>query len=152
MSAQEARRNGDPAHAHGLRFVIADDSAVMRFLLRSVIESQGMEVIGEAADGIAAVVLVLERGADVVLLDVDLPGLDGFAAAELIEWQQPRTRLLLHAEDPSEATCRRAEALSLPLIDRLDLTETILEIAESRTAGRSDRLLSARRGRIGGDS
>jgi chemotaxis response regulator CheB len=123
---------GRTATAHRLRFLVADHSPVMRVLLRSLIEGKGMVVAGEATDGIAAITAALELRPDVVLLDVDLPRLSGLAAAELICWQRPRTRLFLHAEDPTGSTRRRARASRLPLVDRLDLPETILQLAEGR--------------------
>ena len=64
---------------HG-RVLIADDQANSRELLRIVFEHHGCEV-SEASDGLEAVRLALATNPDLVLLDLELPGLDGYAAA-----------------------------------------------------------------------
>jgi DNA-binding response OmpR family regulator len=62
------------------RVLIADDQANSRELLRIVFEHHGYEV-SEASDGLEAVRLALATNPDLVLLDLELPGLDGYAAA-----------------------------------------------------------------------
>ncbi|WP_431979760.1 response regulator [Streptomyces qinglanensis] len=68
-----------------IRVVLADDQALLRSAFRVLVDSEpGMEVVGEAADGAEAVALVRERGADVVLMDIRMPGTDGLAATRAI--------------------------------------------------------------------
>jgi DNA-binding NarL/FixJ family response regulator len=62
--------------------VIVDDFADFRDMVRALLEAEGYEVIGEAADGEEAIAAVPRLRPDVVLLDVQLPGMDGFAVAE----------------------------------------------------------------------
>jgi CheY-like chemotaxis protein len=126
----EWQERANPAGRDRPRAVVADRNALMRTLQRAFLEHRELEVVGEAEDGIGAVTLALGLRADLLLLEVDLPGLDGFAAAELIGWQQPQTRLLLHTENPTAAARGRAAALGMPLIDRLDLPEAIGQIAD----------------------
>lgn len=65
-----------------IRVVIADDQSLVRTGLRTVLEVEpDIEVVGEAADGAQAVELCQARQADVVLMDVRMPRLDGLAAA-----------------------------------------------------------------------
>ena len=59
--------------------VIADDHPSFRASARATLEAEGFEVIGEAEDGAGALAAVRELSPDVVLLDVQLPDLDGFA-------------------------------------------------------------------------
>ena len=61
--------------------LIIDDEAPIRLLCRVNLEAEGMEVV-EAADGQAGLEAARERIPDVVLLDVMMPGLDGWAVAE----------------------------------------------------------------------
>ncbi|GEB53940.1 MULTISPECIES: response regulator [Streptomyces] len=68
-----------------IRVVLADDQALLRSAFRVLVESEpDMEVVGEAADGDEAVALVRERGADVVLMDIRMPGSDGLEATRAI--------------------------------------------------------------------
>lgn len=59
-----------------------DDHAAFRASARALLESEGFDVVGEAADGESALRAVTAFHPDVVLLDIALPGLDGFAVAE----------------------------------------------------------------------
>jgi DNA-binding NarL/FixJ family response regulator len=64
-----------------IRILIADDQAVVRSGFRAILEDEpDLEVIGDAADGVAAVELARRRKADVVLMDIRMPRLDGLEA------------------------------------------------------------------------
>lgn len=68
-----------------MRVVIADDEPLARALLRTLLEEQdGVEVVGEAADGEAAVAAVRAAAPDLVFLDIDMPHRNGLHAAEAI--------------------------------------------------------------------
>jgi DNA-binding NarL/FixJ family response regulator len=62
--------------------LIVDDHAGFRASARALLEADGFDVIGEAADGESAVEQARRLHPQVVLLDVQLPGMDGFAVAE----------------------------------------------------------------------
>ena len=68
------------ASADRIRVVVSDDHPVVRQGLRSFLEAQGFAVVGEAADGAAAVRLVAETRPDVLLTDLVMPGMDGIEA------------------------------------------------------------------------
>ncbi|MEU9246266.1 response regulator transcription factor [Streptomyces shenzhenensis] len=68
-----------------IRVLLADDQALLRSAFRVLVDSESdMEVVGEASDGAEAVRLTREREADVVLMDIRMPGTDGLAATRLI--------------------------------------------------------------------
>ena len=76
--------------------VLADDEAIMRAGLRMLISDEpDMEVVGEAADGAAAIRLAGQLEPDVVLMDARMPGLDGIGAARLIAERHPAVRVLV---------------------------------------------------------
>lgn len=68
-----------------LRILVADDQALVRAGFRLVLEAQeGLDVVGEAGDGDAAVQAVHELRPDVVLMDIRMPGSDGISATRII--------------------------------------------------------------------
>lgn len=67
-----------------MRLVIADDHALFRDSLRSLLEDRGMEVIGEAGNGREAVELCRRLRPEVVLMDLTMPEMDGLTATRLI--------------------------------------------------------------------
>ncbi len=68
-----------------IRVVLADDQALIRAGFRALIEStDDLEVVGEAGDGQSAIDLLRTERADVVLMDIRMPGLDGLAATRAI--------------------------------------------------------------------
>ena len=76
--------------------LIVDDHEVVREGLRlSLSRSENIRVVGEAADGEAAVTLARRRKPNVVILDVRMPGMDGLAAAKEITSEIPETAVLM---------------------------------------------------------
>ncbi|MEU6989040.1 response regulator transcription factor [Streptomyces sp. NPDC046465] len=68
-----------------IRVLLADDQALLRSAFRVLVDSESdMEVVGEASDGAEAVRLAKSERADVVLMDIRMPGTDGLAATRLI--------------------------------------------------------------------
>jgi DNA-binding NarL/FixJ family response regulator len=61
--------------------LIVDDHPSFRATAHALLEAEGYEVVGEAEDGESAITAVQELDPDVVLLDVQLPGIDGFEVA-----------------------------------------------------------------------
>jgi DNA-binding NarL/FixJ family response regulator len=75
--------------------LIVDDHAGFRGFARRLLEADGFTVVGEAADGASALHAVHDQRPQVVLLDVVLPDLDGFAVAELLAEKEPRPIVVL---------------------------------------------------------
>ena len=68
-----------------IRVLLADDQALVRAGFAALLDAQdGIEVVGQAADGAVAVRLVRELNPDVVLMDIRMPGLDGLQATHQI--------------------------------------------------------------------
>ena len=86
-----------------ITIIIADDHPIVRQGLRQVIESDArLKVLGEADDGAAAVALVEELKPDIVVLDVDMPLMDGFGAARELQKRRLATKIVfltIHSQE-----------------------------------------------------
>ncbi|GAA2532208.1 DNA-binding response regulator [Winogradskya humida] len=83
--------------AIGVRVMVVDDQVMVRAGLAAIVDSQdGLDVVGEAGDGEAALELAAEVGPDVVLMDIRMPGMDGLTAtARLTAGADPPRVLVL---------------------------------------------------------
>jgi DNA-binding NarL/FixJ family response regulator len=86
-----------------VRVVIADDHAVFRSGLKALLEREsGLEVVAEAGDGFEALKAVSENKADVLVLDLSLPGLSGVKVAESVRAEYPHLAIVvltMHEDD-----------------------------------------------------
>lgn len=73
--------------------LIVDDHAGFRsFCAHALLEAQGFDVVGEAMDGASAVALARTLASELVLLDVGLPDMDGFAVCDALLEDEPARR------------------------------------------------------------
>ena len=77
------------------RVVVADDQDLVRAGFRLILERNGVEVVGEARDGIDAVAVTAQVRPDVVLMDIRMPRLDGIEATRRIVAASPSIRVLV---------------------------------------------------------
>lgn len=80
--------------AGALRVLIVDDHALYRRGLRRLLESHGLEVVGEAADARAAIRMAKKLRPDVTLMDLSMPGMPGIEAIPEIVAADPHARVL----------------------------------------------------------
>ena len=78
-----------------MRILIADDHALFRDSLRSLLESQDIEVVGEAKNGQEAIDLSWESKPDVVLMDLTMPEMDGLEATKRIATELPDVKVVV---------------------------------------------------------
>jgi DNA-binding NarL/FixJ family response regulator len=86
-----------------VRVVIADDNVLFRRGVRRVLEQHGMQTVGEASNGKAAVQLVRELRPDVVVMDFSMPIMDGVEATRGILEEDPSARVLMLTISADEA-------------------------------------------------
>ncbi|HEU6444523.1 MAG TPA: response regulator transcription factor [Gaiellaceae bacterium] len=78
-----------------LRVMLVDDHDLFRTGLRNLLEEQGVHIVGEAPDGNQALQLVRELAPDVVVMDLNMPGMNGIEATREITRFAPLTRVLV---------------------------------------------------------
>jgi AmiR/NasT family two-component response regulator len=117
------------------RVVIAEDEALIRMDLAEMLAEEGYVVVGQAADGAAAVDLAEQERPDLVILDVKMPVLDGISAAERIAAARIAPVVILTAFSQRELVDRARDAGAMAYLvkpfTRSDLVPAI-EIALSR--------------------
>ncbi len=120
-----------------LRVLIAEDEALIRMDLREMLEEEGYEVCGEAADGASAVRLAAELRPAVVMMDVKMPVLDGISAAEQIATARTAPVVMLTAFSQRDLVERARQAGAMAYLvkpfQQHDLTPSI-EMAVARFA------------------
>jgi len=87
-----------------MRILIADDHALFRDGLRSLLTAQGHEVVGEAKNGREAVAMARKTAPDLVLMDLSMPEVDGLAATKLITADMPHVKVVILTASESDAT------------------------------------------------
>jgi DNA-binding NarL/FixJ family response regulator len=83
-----------PGH-DSLRVLIVDDHDLFRTGLRNLLEEEGVQIVGEASGGQAALDIVRELAPDVVVMDLNMPGMGGVEATRHISSIAPLTRVLM---------------------------------------------------------
>lgn len=92
-----------------LRMMVVDDSAETREYLRKLLQFEDhIEVVGMAANGQDAVDLALEVRPDLILMDINMPVMDGISAAEIIFRDMPAVRVVMMSVQSEMAYLRRA--------------------------------------------
>ena len=86
-----------------MRVLIADDHALFRDGLRSLLETRGVDVVGEAHNGREAVEQAKRLGPDLVLMDLHMPELDGLAATRLICAELPDVKVVILTASEEDA-------------------------------------------------
>ncbi len=121
--------------AHRTRILIVDDSAVMRSLLRSVANTDArLEVVGTAADGASALNSLQVVQPDIILLDVEMPVMDGLATLRLLRQRWSRIPVIMCSSLTQRGAKVTIEALACGAADYV-----------TKPSGQSDRETAIRK-------
>jgi DNA-binding response OmpR family regulator len=128
MTADVDGYSGSVGEGDGTQVLVIDDEAPIRLLCRVNLEAEGMQVL-EAADGAKGLDLARDERPDVVLLDVMMPGLDGWRVAEeLLEDDRTRTIPIIFLTARAEFR-DRARGLDIGGVDYVTKPFNPLELA-----------------------
>ncbi len=121
-----------------IRILLADDHTVVRKGLRLLLEGQpGFEVVGDAADGRAAVTLAEETSPDVVVMDIAMPALNGIEAARQIAAKVPSAAVVflsMHSDESYVLKALKSGARGYLLKDSAeeDLINAVVAVSEGK--------------------
>ena len=91
----ERDRDDEDTDEQGVRVLLVDDHDLFRTGLRNLLEEQGVVIAGEASTGSEALRLVRETAPDVVVMDLNMPGMSGVDATRHISRDAPLTRVIV---------------------------------------------------------
>ena len=121
MEQPAAVRRPQPRRQPRIQLLLADDDAALRSLVAArACEVVDSLVVHEAEDGAEALQVALQSGAQLALVDVNMPRLGGIEIAVTLRELRPQLRLALQTVDPA-AHRDRADACGVPLFDKLHL-------------------------------
>lgn len=97
MSAAEQRR-----------LLIVDDDSIIRETLRILLRGAGFEVVGEASDGIKAMLMMRKHRPAIVLLDISMPGASGIEVLQEIRTEFPEAKVIMISGEAKSETVKAA--------------------------------------------
>ena len=119
-----------------IRVLIADDHRLFAQALEAILATdERIEIVGQARDGAEAVELAATTNPDVILMDIAMPGMDGFVATREIRKQNPEACVLMLTGSNSRSdvdSARKAGAAGYVTKDRIaaELIDAIVEVSE----------------------
>lgn len=122
-----------------MRVLLADDHALFRAGIASLLRAWGMEVVGEAANGFEALEETRRLRPDLILMDISMPDCTGLEATRLIKAERPETRIVIvtvsdDQEDLFEAVKSGAEGYLLKDATGAELERTLEAVIEGEPA------------------
>lgn len=110
-----------------VKVLVVDDTDHVRNMLVDMLELDGFQVVGSAADGREAITVAADTSPDVIVMDYKMPGMDGLTAAKAIRERDPSQAIIIYTAylDPQlEAEARDAGiALTIGKVEGLNQLE-----------------------------
>ncbi len=121
------RPTGALSQTPAYRVLVVEDFAPIRREICSMLASDaGLQVIGEAVDGLQAVQMAAELKPDLILLDIGLPKLDGLQAAQRILASTPHTRIVFVSQESCPEIIEEALKLGRDFISKTSIITQLL--------------------------
>lgn len=102
------------------RILIVDDHLIARTSIRRLLDGHPFRICGEARDGKEAIEKVIELKPDIVLLDINMPVMDGIRAAHEIRLVSPETKIIFLTSHDVPAFRNAAQGLAQAFVSKLD--------------------------------
>jgi DNA-binding NarL/FixJ family response regulator len=120
-----------------IRVLVVDDHALLRTtLVERLRREPGLSVVGTANNADQAIERVMECVPDIILLDVDMPGLSSFEAARTIAWMRPESRIIFVSGFFHDRYIEQAlEVKARGYVTKIEPPETIIEAVREVAAG-----------------
>ncbi len=124
-----------------IRVLIADDHPLMRKGLADILDGvEGIEVVGSAEDGAAAVALTYAVKPDIVLMDISMPGMDGIEATEkLVEMESGARVVMLTSYSEREKITQALAAGAVSYLTKDAPPDAVIRAIRSAAAAAADR-------------
>ncbi|HPU63501.1 MAG TPA: response regulator [Mobilitalea sp.] len=91
-----------------MKVLIVDDAAFMRLTIKTMLENNGIEVVGEASNGIEAIQKFKQLKPDIVTMDITMPDMDGIDALKAILATDPNAKVVMISAMGQEILVREA--------------------------------------------
>ncbi len=125
------KKSKDSPVMEPIRVLVVDDNSIVRDALCRIIQRSGdLQLVGEAADGLEAVEKAERLTPDVVVMDVNMPRLDGLGATRRIAQHHPTSHVLMLTMYPEMARAAREAGASDTLLKDCSPTELIAAIRQ----------------------
>lgn len=103
---------------NALRWVIADDELQPLMILKRILVHAGHKVVGEASDGLQAVVLAERHKPDAVALDISMPGMTGDAAARVIHRENLARHIVIASSNAVPTVIAELQELGMRVVGK----------------------------------
>jgi DNA-binding NarL/FixJ family response regulator len=130
LLAPEANRTGQAEEVPMIRVLLVDDQAVVRRALRGRFHLEpDLEVVGEASTGSEALLLAQTLAPDVVLMDLEMPGMDGIETTAALRRVVPQSAVvILSIYDDAQTRGRAQVAGAVAFVEKRGATDSLLAV------------------------
>ena len=113
---------GHAGHMRAKRLLIVDDNKEIRLLIRASLVDTDFEVVGEAENGIDAIGMVVETRPDIILMDIEMPSMDGIEATRFMMERFPNLAIFGFTGSEGQQHAEMIEAGAIAVFEKGSLT------------------------------